>query len=340
MNTTATNRKIRVLLKAIREKTLIPQPEFQRRLVWSNRHKQAFLDTVVQGYPFPEIYIAAGEVDPITGEGTELLVDGQQRITTLNQYFVGSSDLRLKDFPSYAELTEDQQKAFLEYEVVVRDLGAMPIGEIIEVFSRINSTKYALNAMEVHNARYDGEMKRFAEKLAGDEFFENHRVFTSTEARRMNDVRFTLVLIVTLMSTYFNRDEELETYLQKYNDTFPQRNDVRARLRTVFKLIDDAGFEPKSRAWQKADLLTLLVETDHAVNKNQVELTPGSIHKRLNTFYAEVDRAAAGRRVRRNASAYHRAAIQASNDRSSRIARGEILYQVLVTPAASTASRK
>jgi hypothetical protein len=66
-------------------------------------------------------------------------------------------------------------------------------------------------------------MKRFAETIASDEFFETNRVFTTTEARRMNDVRFTLVLIVTVMSTYFDRDSELESYLDKYNDTFPQR---------------------------------------------------------------------------------------------------------------------
>ena len=90
MKTSATNRKIRVLLTAIRDGSLIPQPEFQRRLVWSNRHKRNFLTTVLEGLPFPEIYVAAGQVDPQTGEGKELLVDWQQRITTLHQYFLGS----------------------------------------------------------------------------------------------------------------------------------------------------------------------------------------------------------------------------------------------------------
>src|SRR5438046_341748 len=64
MKTVATNRKVRVLITALRDGVLVPRPEFQRRLVWSNRHKQAFLDTVLKGYPFPEIYIAAGDVDP------------------------------------------------------------------------------------------------------------------------------------------------------------------------------------------------------------------------------------------------------------------------------------
>src|ERR1039457_4032453 len=86
-STTATNKKLRILLTDIRDGKLIPRPEFQRRLVWTNKDKVKFLETVLEGYPFPEIYIAAGSIDPETGEGTEMLVDGQQRITTLFQYF-------------------------------------------------------------------------------------------------------------------------------------------------------------------------------------------------------------------------------------------------------------
>jgi hypothetical protein len=78
MKTTASNRKLRTLITGIRDKTLIPRPEFQRRLVWTNRDKIRFLETVLGGYPFPEIYIAAGDVDLDTGQGTEMLVDGQQ----------------------------------------------------------------------------------------------------------------------------------------------------------------------------------------------------------------------------------------------------------------------
>ena len=81
MQASASNRRIRALLKDIRTGALVPNPEFQRRLVWSNKHKSAFIETVLFGYPFPEVYVAAGEVNPDTGEGTEMLVDGQQRLT-------------------------------------------------------------------------------------------------------------------------------------------------------------------------------------------------------------------------------------------------------------------
>jgi len=138
MDTSASNRRLRIILTSISNGTLIPQPEFQRRLVWTNKDKLNFIQTVLEGYPFPEIYIAAGKVDRKTGEGVEVLVDGQQRITTLYQYFKGADDLKLSsDIPEYVNLNEDDQINFLEYKVVVRDLGNMPIPEIKEVFQRI-----------------------------------------------------------------------------------------------------------------------------------------------------------------------------------------------------------
>ena len=181
-------------------------------------HKVAFLQTVLGGLPFPEIFTAAGDVDPDTGDGTELIVDGQQRITTLYQYFTASKDLQLgNDIPPYAKLDQDEKLKFLEYEVVVRDLGPLTEEQTRDIFYRINSTKYSLNAMEVNNSRFDGALKRFAEEVAANDFFQapGHPIFTSLDGRRMNDTRFALTLIISLMSGYFNRDDETRDLFAK-----------------------------------------------------------------------------------------------------------------------------
>lgn len=329
MNTTATNRKVRLLMKALLDETLIPRPEFQRRLVWSNRHKNAFIETVLLGYPFPEIYVAAGSVDPDTGEGTEMLVDGQQRVTTLYQYFQGSPDLRLTDVRKYSELSREEKLAFLDYEVVVRDLGSKSIEEIKEIFKRINSTRYALNAMELHNARYDGEFKRFGEALAEDPFFEQNSVFTSSDIKRMGDVRFALTLVVTMMSSYFNRDEDLEEYLGKFNDEFPERESIEDRLQQAFAWITKCDLGKTSRAFQKADLLPLVIEVDRMLTSSSDPVDPGSKKDALADFYAEVSRAARGEAENKDAIVYYKATIQASNDRSNRITRGRIIKGLL-----------
>lgn len=327
VNTTATNRKVRELLTAMRDGRLEPRPEFQRRLVWSTKHKLAFIETVLLGYPFPEIYVAAGSVDSTTGESTELLVDGQQRVTSLNQFFLGHPDFAKGGATPYEGLSHEEKLRFLEYPVVVRDLGHATMAEVREVFRRINSTSYALNPIELAHARYDGELKRFGETVAESDFFDRHRVFHTTEVRRMGDLRFALVLVVTMMSSYFNRDDELPSYLERYNEDFDSL-DLAKRLADVYAFVDDLGLEQTARAWQKADLLTLLVEVDRYL-RPAPEDTPIAIGYRLRRFYQEVD--AAGRSSADDPSAreYYLAAVQASNDRSSRIRRGALIQTVL-----------
>ncbi|MEU2176004.1 DUF262 domain-containing protein [Nocardia sp. NPDC019219] len=333
MRTAATNRRLRMILTGVRESRLVPNPAFQRRLVWSNRNKAAFLRTVLEGMPFPEIFIAAGQVDPDTGEGTELIVDGQQRVTTLFQYFIGSPDLRLTaDVPAYSDLSQDKKLAFLEYEVVVRDLGALTEDQTRELFYRINSTSYALNAMEVNNARFDGELKQFCDRLSEKQFFSSRSVFNSTDAKRMNDVRWCLTLVITLLSTYFNRDSEHESYLARYNDEFPEGNRTLVQLEKVFKYVDEIDFDTSSRVWQKTDLFTLLVELHRVIELIHQCGTSQEVGSRLESFYSKVNRIARGDSQVRDdaASEYFAATRSGANDRSSRIRRGRVINTVLL----------
>lgn len=331
MDTSASNRRLRVLLTAIGNGTLVPQPEFQRRLVWINKDKVEFIKTVLEGYPFPEIYIAAGKVDTKTGEGAEMLVDGQQRITTLYQYFKGSADLRLPaNLPRYDKLDQEEQVKFLEYKVVVRDLGNMSIEQIKQVFQRINSTSYGLNAMEIHNARYGGEFKKFSEQISQLEFFNEHRIFTSTDVKRMNDTMYCASLVATVMSTYFNRDSEVETYLESFNESLPEKDKTLKNFETVLSFIDRLNFPPKSRIYKKADFFTLFVETYKILITANVNLSVPQVRLQLENFFSIVDDVGAGVMTGNiDAERYYKAALQASNDRSSRIARGEIINKLI-----------
>ena len=128
------------------------------------------------------------------------------------------------------------KKRFLQYDVVVRDLGSLSDREIKQVFQRINSTGYSLNAMEIDNSRFDGEFKVTAERIAEDEFFASHRVFSSNQVRRMEDTRFVLAYMITIMSTYFNRDAEIESYLEMYNEEFLEADAIPDRDEKSFSV--------------------------------------------------------------------------------------------------------
>lgn len=331
MKTSATNRKIHDLMTSLKNGTLVPNPDFQRRLVWANKHKVAFLETVLGGFPFPEIYIAAGELDTDTGESKILLVDGQQRITTLLQYFNGSEDIKLPSSMSpYAKMSRSEKEEFLEYEVVVRDLGKKTKEEIIEIFKKINSTNYALNSVEVHHAVYDGPFMKLAERLSEHNFFDEHRIFSNTEIKRYKDVGFILVMMISVMSVYFNREQEVESYLKRYNEEFELEHEIERDIKGIFSFVDRCNLGHKSRAWQKADLLTLLVELYKIIHKEKVDLNAEEVGERLRGFYANIDEMIKGKVNNINIRRYHEVTIQASNNRNSRIARGKILHKVLL----------
>jgi hypothetical protein len=331
MMTSATNRRLRVLLTELRDGKLIPDPAFQRRLVWSTRHKVDFIQTVLDGLPFPEIFIAAGQVNSDTGEGHELIVDGQQRLTTLNQYFIGSPDLKLGSaLQPYLNLKEEQKIAFLEYVVVIRDLGSLTEEDTRQLFYKINSTSYGLNAMEVNNARFDGALKLFCDTLSTSDFFDNHRTFNSFDVKRMNDVKWCLTLVITMLSSYFNRDSEHESYLRQYNDEFPQEIVINQRLNRVLQYIDGLQLDSGYRAWQKSDLFTLIIELDKARSVLD-SLDKAQVETQLKKFYQHVERAAAADPTEHDHMAieYFAAARSGSNDRSSRLRRGDVISKVI-----------
>lgn len=206
----------------------------------------------------------------------------------------------------------------------------MPVVEIKEVFRRINATRYALNAMEIHNARYEGEFKAFAEDIAQSEFFDRHKIFRSTEVKRMQDTRFVLTVVCTILSTYFNRDDEVEEFLQQYNDEFPQRQMVEDEVGRVLTFIDALEMPPDLRAWKKVDLFTLIVELHRALLKEKLPLDPPAVRSVLSDFYAQVDGSNEGSvKGDEQVAKYYKAALQATNDRRSRIARGEALRSVI-----------
>ena len=134
------------LINDIRQERLILQPEFQRKLVWNDNHKESFIDTILKGYPFPEIYIAQSGVDFDTLQTQQVVVDGQQRLSTIMKYISG--DLTYKTIPKFQDLQEQDKIDFLGYGVSVINLGNATSETIKEVFRRINQTQYSLNPIE------------------------------------------------------------------------------------------------------------------------------------------------------------------------------------------------
>jgi len=281
----STNIKVIELYNKIDSEVLNMSPDFQRKLVWKKQHKFHFIETMLMNYPFPEVYIASSEIDVTSIKSTEVVVDGQQRLSTIVDYIKGLGDFsdQIK-IPKFIELSPEKKKDFLNYIVSVRDLKDIGIDVIKDVFQRINNTEYSLNAIEKANAQYgDGEFVIFNKQLIdGDyepntestdcfvqadtraiitEFFNHADAFTDNDSKRMNDLQYSLTLVSTLLEgDYFGRNTKANYYMKEYNDGFDRKDEVEEKLLNSISIYNQLEFDSSSYWFFKPNLFTLMFE--------------------------------------------------------------------------------
>ncbi len=76
-------------------------PPFQRKPVWIAPQKSYLIDTILKGYPIPEIYMQ-DLIGPDAGQ-THIVVDGQQRIRTCLEFIEGLCGPRIRRPPRRRE---------------------------------------------------------------------------------------------------------------------------------------------------------------------------------------------------------------------------------------------
>jgi hypothetical protein len=284
------------LYNKITTDSLITGPYFQRKLVWKKQHKFAFIETILLNFPFPEIYIASSEVDVENLKTREVVVDGQQRLTTIVDYIQAKNDFSGQNkITPFDELSVDEKKDFLNYSITVKDLKDMGEDNIKEVFKRINSTNYSLNTNEVLNAEFGGgEFAIFCKQLVDYkyipniketdiiieektknniiDFFTNNFIFSNNDIKRMFDSQYIMLIISTFLEGgYFGRSSKINYYLEKYNLSFENYNTQLDLLKNSINIIEDLKFSENSYWFNKANLFTLLVELRN-IKKDNINL--------------------------------------------------------------------
>jgi len=145
-----------------RQKTLVINPTFQRRSVWSPAARSYLIDTILRQMPIPKIYLRTS-IDTKRQTATREVVDGQQRIRAVLDFVNNRFALttRAGEFRGlhFDSLDEDQQLAFLSYPLGVDQLLNASDSDVLEVFARLNTYTVSLNAAEKRHAKYQGDFK-------------------------------------------------------------------------------------------------------------------------------------------------------------------------------------
>ena len=244
-----------------------------------------FIETILKNYPFPEVYIASHEMDVTSITASEIVVDGQQRLSAIVDYIKGIGDFNIQNkVTAFKDLEVDEKKQFLNYFISVRDLKNIDSDIIKEVFMRINNTEYSLNAVEKINAQYgDSEFVIFCKQIIDSEyqpditntdsiidgqirnkiylFFSENKVFSESDSRRMNSLQFMMTLVTTLIeSKFFSRNSIINDYLEKYNSSFDKQGIIEEKLLKAINIYDSLNLEVGSYWFSRSNVFTMLIE--------------------------------------------------------------------------------
>lgn len=257
-NISRTNYKINDFLSFQRNGSLVLSPMFQRRPVWPKIAKSYLIDTIVRGLPIPIIFLRE-HTDLQTLEPKREVVDGQQRLRTIisfiepslltdynpvNDDFVviksHNEDIARKKFDTLE--SRDKQR-ILNYEFSVHILPSETEDrEVLQIFSRMNSTGLKLSYQELRNAEFFGQFKEAAYSLAYEQLnrWRNWGVFSENEIARMVEVETTSDLIRLIIEGLQSFSQPALTKLyRKYENDFPIEKEVLRRFRIVMDNIDN-----------------------------------------------------------------------------------------------------
>ena len=308
------------LIGKIQREELILQPEFQREFVWTPKHMEKFIQTILDGFPFPEIYISQKGINLDTLTTQNVVVDGQQRLTTIKRYIDGTYDFE-KSIPLFKDLDGQEKTDFLNYDVTVRDLKDAAPETIIEIFKRINSTNFTLTAIEINKAIYNGEFISCAKEILEIIKSKDLKVdiFSESELTRMADLHFILLVLSTIEEGgYFTRDNEVEKYIAQFNNEYPDQHQKQEKLSNVLIDILTSELEDDSIWFRKSNFFTIVVEL--YFNNTKV----ADILEELNNFEELVLTNKNEDKNSNEFALYYSNMYTGTNNRSSRVIRSEL----------------
>lgn len=178
-------------------------PPYQRRSVWSPKDRRYFIDTILNNYPAPPIFLHK-TLDE-AGRSTYHVVDGKQRLQTIilfrdNKVAIPAdfSDVTLQN-KRWKSLEKGTRENFWNYILIVEMLPDASQSAIKNTFERINRNSRKLTPQEMRHAKYDGWFIRAVEAEASREEWKNLGVVTTARTKRMSDTQFISELFAVII---------------------------------------------------------------------------------------------------------------------------------------------
>lgn len=221
------------------------QPKYQRRrTAWPVNAKTALLDTVLNNFPLPPIYLRDYVDD--SGKRRKEIIDGQQRISTIVEFFNDEFSLSNNIFDpelyscKFSDLPIEEQQMIEDFEVSFISIRGASDSDIISIFSRLNSFSLPLNSQEKLNSLYVGEMKTLIYELASEynTFWTEFKILTPSAIARMNDASLVSEILHTIIFGWKSAStKSIERMYRQFDEEFKQKSEVEDNFNQTISII-------------------------------------------------------------------------------------------------------
>ena len=231
-------------------------PPYQRRSVWSPRDKRYFIDTILNNYPAPPIFLHK-EIDD-SGHQTYHVVDGKQRLQTILEFTEDKipipdefTDVNLRK-KRWTDLERSTKERFWNYVLTVEILPDVSDAPIRNIFDRINRNSRKLTPQEMRHAKYDGWFIRFVEAEAEKSEWKNFGVVTAARTKRMADVQFISELFAVIL-----KGEILGFDQNRLDEIYAEYDDIEDNPELSMSVEDDVARAVQATKDSIAEILRL-----------------------------------------------------------------------------------
>jgi hypothetical protein len=268
---TTTNYKVSWFKQIYDQNKLIIKPPYQRNPVWVNKQKSYLIDSILRGYPIPEVYIQ--EIVDAMGDTTYTIIDGQQRLRSILDFIYDEFEIDENDSPEWAnmkfsDLSPSDKKAIYEYTFVVRVIPEIPDEEIRSIFQRLNRNVVSLNKQELRQSVYWGPFIKLMNELSDMPIWTDFDIFTYNDVRRMNDVEYMSELAIALLHGLQNKKANLDKYYEMYEEYFEEESNIRRFFTLLTGEISRILPDIKKTRWQKkTDFYSLFISLSKFTNR-------------------------------------------------------------------------
>ncbi len=270
-------------------------PDFQRTFVWSKSKASRFIESLLLGLPVPGIFL-------YRDKGSRILrvIDGQQRLMSLQYYFEGkfknskrrfslhSLDSRFNGF-AYDDLPDEDRRrlndSIIHASIIQQEAPDDNGSSQYSIFERLNTTSTPLSPQEIRSAIYGGRFNDLILELNEHEAWRT--LFGNRSARKRDEE-----LILRFLALHLKFDQyqpPMKSFLNQFmcdnknmeiHDETTMRGLFQDTAEVILKKLGDKAFKPR-RALNAAVLDSLMIGIARRLKKGPISAEIGAEYRNL-----------------------------------------------------------